>query len=82
MRLSHKTPPFSTPFASSLKQAAKERDTSGFGFVLPVVLHLAIFQIFPLLEETIAENGWCGFQISTSQCQGKLGNLSLQSSSH
>lgn len=76
----HKTPPFSTPFwllpMSSLKQAANELDTSGLGFILPVVLHLAIFQIFPSLEETITENRWCVLKSAQANVKENWGFVS------
>lgn len=50
MRSPHKSllsaPPLLLPL-NSLKQAAKEIDTSGFGFVPPLLVHLAIFQTLP-----------------------------------
>lgn len=61
---------------SSLKQAANELDTSGLGFVLPVVLHLAIFQIFRSLEETIAENHWCVLKSAQANVKENWGFVS------
>lgn len=77
MRLSTKPLLFSTPFwllpMSSLKQAANELDTSGLGFVFPVVLHLAIFQIFSFVGGNYCRKPLVCSQISAGQCQGKLG---------
>lgn len=49
----HKAPSFGLPLLlplNSLKQAARGLYTSGFGSVLNVVLHFAVFQKFPSVK--------------------------------